>query len=282
MEHYLRDSPATLELRYYDRDGALANVGAVTATVTDAAGVAITGSPFATDNPSTGVYQASTGLLTAMGVYDVTWNLPVSVKRRAQFEVVGAYLFELADLRAADPSLADVVKYPARLLRARRDEITERFEEVAEVSFVPRAHREVLDGDATSTMLLGRVMVDSVLSASIDDVALTVGQLADVKVFPHGLIARSEGAWGAGRRNVVVTYVHGFEIPPSAVSNAAVQVAVASLLKGPLDANARATAVITDIGGYRLTVAGRDGHFGLPEVDSVLAAFRRHRKVGFA
>jgi hypothetical protein len=47
------------------------------------------------------------------------------------------------------------------------------------------------------------------------------------------------------------------------------------LLNSVLDQNERATAVFTEASGYRLTIAGRDGPTGLPEVDAVLQQFGR-------
>ena len=88
--------------------------------------------------------------------------------------------------------------------------------------------------------------------------------------------------WTAGVGNVAVLYEHGRRSPEAPVKRAGIRLAKSVLLPSPLTADERATAVFTDIGGYRLTLPGRDGPTGLPDVDAVLDQFGRlSGRIGF-
>jgi hypothetical protein len=64
---------------------------------------------------------------------------------------------------------------------------------------------------------------------------------------------------------------HGYEAVPEPVRRAGLIYARTLLIRSAMEQSDRATAVFTDIGGYRLTIAGRDGPTGIPDVDAVLS-----------
>lgn len=284
MDRILRGPGATIELRIYDAAGdpVDAGVGNGTAAVVDSAGVAVAGSPFTATNAATGVYQVSIpSTITALDVYTVTWSLPDSTTRTTDFEMVGSFLFAQAELRASDPVLADETLYPDALIVNAREATEQRFEAAAEVSFTDRGARELLDGTGRDSLMCAHTYVRGVIAAKIGGTALSGPQLADLAVYPTGRIVNPSG-WTEGNRNVELLIEHGYQTVPEPVRRAGVLFARSLLLRSALEQSDRATAVFTDLGGYRLTLAGRDGPTGLPEVDAVLSQFGRRHAGSFA
>lgn len=281
MDRILRGPGATIELRIYDAGGNLTNAGGGngTADVVDSAGAAIAGSPFTATNSGTGIYQVSIpATLTTLDVYSVTWNLPDTTERETQFELVGSFLFTQADLRGLDMVLADETAFPDAAIVDARENTEQRFESVADVSFTLRGAREAIDGSGRSSIVSRYHELRRLVSATVNGTAITAG---DVVVFPFGELYREAG-WSEGRRNVVALLEHGYATVPEPVRRAGLLYARSVLLRSALEQSDRATAVFTDIGGYRLTLAGRDGPTGLPEVDAVLSQFGRRPAGSFA
>ncbi len=286
MQQLLRGVGGAVTLRTYDADGIPANpaAGAITADVVDSAGAAIAGSPFAVANPPATLGVLSFDLPSSQDVldtYTVTWNLPGGITRTSEFEIIGAYLFEVGDLRAYDAELTTAA-YPSDSIVELREAITERFEKVAGVSFVPRGDRAYLDGSGSAVLVLPKRQPISVVAITVDDVALAAEDLADVKAYDSGELVWDGGVWTAGFLNVQVLYEHGLQPVPGPVHRVAMMYAAHELKKRVSEENPRATGLSTDAGFWRLTIAGRDGPTGLPEVDAVLADFGRRAPGGFS
>lgn len=278
MEKLLRDAGGgQVDLFNYDANGDLADidgVNAATLTITDSAGAAVAG--FTSSKPATGTYRATLPInLDTLDTYDILWAWPNGQTRRSQFELIGRHLFTIADLRAFDTVLTNETKYTDAMVRTLRDEVTERFEIEAEVSFIRRGARDTVSGDGTSTLLLDHFEAGVLVAVKVDGTALSVEDLANVKVHPFGMLEWDGGTFAVGIRNVSVFYEHGFATPPLPVVRAAKKYARYLLLNSVMDQSERATAVFNEMGGMRLTLAGRDGPTGLPEVDAVLKRFGR-------
>lgn len=275
MDRILRAAGATIEATYYSAGGDPTDPALpVTADVVDSAGVAIAGSPFATTTGGEGTRRFNLPVeLDVLDVYDVTWTDDDGGKRFTQFEMVGGFLFTIAELQAYDADLADEVAYSPALIREIRDNVTERFEQVAHRSFVARGRRMKLDGSDEATLILPLFDPYVLVSAKVGGVALTAEELADVKVKSHGVLQWDGGTWTPGVENVEVLVEYGFRSAPSPIQRAAMRLARHVIKANSGQADERASAVITELGGFRLTLAGRDGPTGLPEVDAVLAQF---------
>ena len=104
--------------------------------------------------------------------------------------------------------------------------------------------------------------------------ALSADELADVIVYPRGLLYRETlGVFPAGRRNVEVVYEHGIQPVPAEIRLAGLRLLRDQLVKSPLDD--RATSQAGEFGTFSLATAGRNGsYFGLPLVDEVLNRYR--------
>jgi hypothetical protein len=286
MDRLLRDFGGAVRLELRDAAGTLVDAtGPVTAAVTDSAGAAMAGSPFIATKPTgtTGTYDVAVPAAAAavLDTYDVRWSATLAgqaVAPRSRFEVVGGFLFTVAELRAADPVLADTAKYPQAALEAAREAAEERLEELCGVAFRPRGARETRSGDGTARLLLGEVEPTRLVSVSIDrgagPVALTAEEVADVRLEPWGEAVRlTKGVWDRGVRNVAVLYERGVALAPEPVRRAALTLAKAALIRSPVPD--RATAESTEAGTIRYSIAGRDGPTGYPEVDAVVEQFGR-------
>lgn len=283
MDRILRDFGGSVTMTTYDEAGAVADAdgsNAPTVVVTDSAGVAVPGFTGARD--SAGVYHANLPAnLETLDEYAVGWSWPNGRSASSSFELVGAFLFATAELRARDSRLLDTVAFPQVKLRAIRAAIEDVFESraVTARAFRPRGRRLTKDGSGRDVLVLPDFDVTvlravSIRSGSTADV-WTSPEIAGVTVDPEGYLIRNSGsAWPEGRRNVTVLYEYGQREVPAMIREVALMAAVDLLLPSPMESG-RATAVFTELGGYRITIAGRDGPFGIPDVDAELARWSR-------
>lgn len=281
MDRVLRGTSASLEIVTYDANGDPVDSGAGngTANVYDGAGTEISGSPMVATRTAVGTYEiVLPSTLVALDTYSVTWSLPDGSTQFSEFEVVGSFLFTQAELRAMDPVLASETDYPDATLIDARDTAEQRFTEVAHVSFTLRGSRFVLDGSGTTKLTLPAHQLQAVLSCTIGGAAVTP---SDLTIYEHGTLYRESG-WIAGHGNVSVHVEHGYLAVPAPIRRAGLLFARTYLLRSALEQSDRATAIFTDLGGYRLSIAGRDGPTGIPEVDAILAQFGRDRAGSFA
>jgi hypothetical protein len=187
-----------------------------------------------------------------------------------------AYYFTIEELRAEYPELTNATKYTDAKLAADRDYAEARFERAAKVAFVPRSATETLIGRGRTTLLLSAIVeVGPLTDVTIDGVALTEPQLAAVVVRKYGALERAD-LWPDGAE-IVVEYVHGYDVPLEPVKGAVMMLAAEKAL--PSTVPARATVLSTDVGSYRLSIADKTGKTGIPEVDAVIAQFGEDKPV---
>lgn len=281
---------------YYDDDGVQQSLTTATSVVVvDGAGTQVYS---ATPTLSAGVLTASIPVasLPHLDAYRVTWIGKVSgvdVSWTDNLELVGGYLFEISDLRAQDRAFADVTKYPSSLLREVRTWVEAVIEgpRAAQVAFVPRHTRIALNGNSPDLnrgfypLLYGGDYRDlitpdfeirEVYSASINGTALTQAEVDAISI-DDNVLHRSAGvqwpAWPWGKGNIVLHYEHGFDAPPGAITRAALLLAREYLVKSDIPGRASATSIGDQL--FRLTIAGRDGVTGIPDVDAAIDQFGR-------
>jgi hypothetical protein len=287
VQRYLRDSAILLALELTDVDDLPTPASAVAVTITDSAGVALTGSPFAgtpvlddDDQPCPGAFTVAVPVAQA-GVLDVyTVDAEYTIddadpqRRRSQFEIVGGFLFGLQKLRDSDDELGDDADDPppAQVLRDARDGAMDRFEHRCRPSFWRRGRRVRLDGKGLEVLVLPDLYPQEIISISVDGVALTSDQLAVLTVYEWGGLGLTADVWPRGYRNIELFYEHGLDSSPQVVSSAGVKLAKSYVIKSPIPD--RATSESTGDGStWRVSVAGRDGPTGIPEVDAILGEF---------
>ena len=266
-DHILRNNRAVLQITF---SAGVAD-GSVTVTVADAAGAVV--STGAATSVGAGVYTYALAPQTTVKNLTVTWagswgGVAQSIQSYA--EVVGAYLFTLAQARMANRgALTSATDYPDTAIREARAGITDFFEEVCGVSFVPRYGRETLDSPSSYDLWLERTRPTRVLASSVDGTALTVGELGALVVYDTGRVYNPSWWSGSLARGVTVEYEHGYQQPPYDIHLAALvylrQLLVAS------DIGDRTIAFTTELGTIRNAVAGSNYPTGIPVVDAALS-----------
>ena len=230
--------------------------------------------------PVTGLgWSVEAPVLSALDTYTVVWSATVdgfAGQWSAAVELVGDHLFSVAELRAADRAFEDVERYPDDVLARVRVQVEDVIEgeSAAGVAMRPRARRVVVSGSGRDCITVPDLEVSGVYAVSVAGSAWSAAMVAGIVPEDDRLYLPS-GVWPAGRRNVVVWYVHGRPRPPAPIRRAGVLLAREYLAGSDLPGRATATTVGDQF--YRITVAGRDGVTGLPEVDAALAQHGRRR-----
>jgi hypothetical protein len=255
------ESPFTLVVR----DGAGAEVASVT--------------PVFADDVLTATIPAAD--LPYLDTYVLDWSATVTGQATSWqtiVELAGGYVFTAAELRAADRAYLDETKYPLVLIKAIRNAVEDTLEgsRAASRAFVPRGAREVLDGSSKRRLFLSRYDVSEVISIVVDGREWSTEEVATVSVDDNTIDLTSTSpisSWPLGSKNVAVHYLHGLASPPSPIKRAALILAAENM--APADIPSRATAASIGDQMFRITVAGRDGVTGIPDVDAAIAQFGR-------
>lgn len=286
--------PAQVRIETRDYDGALtAPTGNVSVVVKDINDETVqSGNASATG--TTGIYTftlSSSTVLDTLGVYTLTATFTISGQTSTvdiQIEVVGDHLFEIHELRAFDPAIADDTRYTAEEIRIARDNATERLEAAAMVALTTRRKQITISGygsthllvpDTEVTSFIGATYLEEVVGADTED-DFSANEILDVEISGYGSLVRTDGnVWQTGFNNYVVEYEHGLNPTPAPWKRAAMILAVENLVHQALPY--RATSQSTDLGEFRISVAnptiGRDT--GIPEVDAIIQLHGRRRPV---
>ena len=190
--------------------------------------------------------------------------------------------FTTAELRAL-PDLSDTVRFPDARLVAAHDWIVAIIERECGTSFIATAVTETLNGNGQAALFLSSPYVRSVTSVTVDDVALTAPELADVLI-QHGALYYSNGTyWSQSTRgNVTVAYTSGYSAaPPADMKEAALRAARNWLLTNDAwsGKDTRTLSITNEFGNMQLSVAGPDRPTGLPEVDATITAWARKVRI---
>ena len=258
-----------------NEDGVLVTPAApVTLAITDGAGTAVGTGPY-TGTAACGSITAAVPVadLAELDLYTCVWTDDDGAEWTSYVELCGGYLVELADVRDLDALYQNESKFPASRLRAARTAAEVRFEAAAGVAMVPRCNRVRLIGDGGYRIVVPNMAVRSVRSITVDDgtgaVALTADELAALTVREWGAIDHTDGTVWEDADVIEVCYEHGLDYPPATVREAMLLLVPEYLTRKALAS--RATAEVTDVGTFRLSVAGARNPTGIPEVDRIAA-----------
>ena len=251
-----------------------------TVTVTNAAGTTVVPETPATDTGTgtfsfnlTSAHTALLDTLTATWVYTRDGN---EESLSTVHEVVGGFLFTVAEFRALGSAYANTSNYPTSAVVDMRTTVEQALEDACDVAFVPRYYRETFSGQGSTTTLLRWPKVTAVRTVTIDGNAVT--PVSSVVAVREGLAYYSSG-WSAGYGNVTIGYEHGFPTPPMRMKRAGLLLAKRWLT--PSAADDRAINMTNETGTYAIMQAGVRGHlFDLPEV--VAAVDQYSLRVGVA
>lgn len=279
-----RNAVATLSHTFLIDEDAVDSSTTVTVTVVDANGLTVASGDATAGEPGAGTYTFVLAPQPQLQVLTVTWTATISgfiVLEQDLVEIVGGFLFTLAEARESDAQLADRTKYPTSALIAARLETEIECEDICGRAFTPHYHRFTTDGTGTDELLLEKTDIRTPIRAvrvapRVDEpfVALTEAQLATLVVTPDNMLRRTDYVWWTeGQSNVIAEYDYGLDGPPKPLKEAAL-VRFRSLItkhrSGIPDRAQSFTAV--DGGTYRLSMPGRFAT-GIPDVDAVYARY---------
>lgn len=278
MRRVLAGTDATVALQLFDADGEPATPAAAPAvTVVDMAGDEVTDSPFATtlagDVASFTLPDTVTG---SLGAYRLSASGDTADGKtlvgRTTIEAVGGFLFGISTLRDRVHRYESEAEYPLDLLRQLRTAVEQRIERPARRAFVPRARRVTALVNDGGRIALPDIDVTRLRSLTIDGTVVDVSGV-EISDGDWGWLQQASGGdWSPGAAAVAV-YEHGLQLPPEPIVDAALVLAGASTVSPTIPA--RATAMATEVGTFRITVPGRDGPTGIPDVDVAIADWGR-------
>jgi hypothetical protein len=250
----------------FDVDGTATDPSPATATVTVtrddgtilASGVSAT-------RTGVGAFSYPLTQTTLLDILTVEWTSSLGTIATV-VEVVGGFLFSIAQARALSP-LSNTATYTTAKLLEARTMVETALEDACGVAFVPRYAKTTVNGSGTSTLLLPP-RVRSIRSASNEGVAVSAPYLATMRLLSTGELYYPS-LWASGFANYELAYEWGYDYPPPRVSQAALLWAKSWLVKGPIDD--RWTSMTSEDGTYALSTPGmRGANSGLPEVDQVI------------
>jgi hypothetical protein len=195
--------------------------------------------------------------------------------------VADAALFSIDEARAfGRGQLADPAKYEDEVIEAEERSIRQRFERIAGVAFVQRTDTELLDGRFSYEIWASQrnPAIESpprpiaVTAAAIDGLAFTDDELADLVTYPGGLLVRRLNLWAGvwpNRRNVSITYSHGWQEVPLPIRRAALMVCCDELVASDLSSLTTGYSDATTT--YTFVASATPKHwFRIPEVNAIL------------
>jgi hypothetical protein len=271
LDRYQRGVSATLTLAVQVNEvGTDPSPDQATVTITRADGTALVTDGAAVNGDSGGFQYVLTPAQTALlDLLTVDWTFTLGGEAQTlttYAEIVGGFHFNLAELRQFDP-IDNQLQYSTDRLRRARTLAETAIEDACGVAFVPRYSYRSVNSYGGTGLDLGP-MVTRVRSASLNGVALTTGELADVTY--AGAPGRSSG-WSSGVWTV--GYEHGYPFCPPQVADASKRLARYFLVDSPIDD--RFTSVSTDNGTFGIVTEGvRGAPTSIPRVNAVIEQFK--------
>lgn len=246
-----------------DRDGA--SVVSAASVTTTASSVSYTLAGQTAEANLTAVWT----LATASGA--MTISEPV--------EVVSFASVSLAEIRTRRP-LDDANRYPDALLLAARTQLEDELSDAAGVSFVGNEFTVRLDAPHGNELFLPVGRPKSLTGVSINGVALSDAEVADIIVDTRagslykrwGWTAYGVDGWYRGRLNITVTGIAGFDRPVGGLSSAMAKGVRYMVVDSPTQD--RAISVSSEDGTTQnMMVAGlRGAIFAIPELNMIAQA----------
>lgn len=268
----LRTASVVLTHIFYVDETPTDATGAVTYSVKRLDGTVVA-SGSASGPAPTGTYTFTVPAQTQVDTLTVDWTGLVAgatVTARDIVEIVGGYLFGLAEARAQPPAL-DTIKWPTAKLAQKRIGVETECEEICGQAFVPRFARVqfTLDGDTRGTTLVNKLTlphigVRTLRACTVDGVTQSV---AGLTVSQSGVLRGLTWAGVATGTSVIVEYEYGMDYPPEDLKDAAMLRLRSRLSAGDTGVPQRALSFsVADGGVYRLsTPSGKKT--GIPDVD---------------
>lgn len=276
--HALSGTPVTLDVTYYS-GGVIADPGTVTVGVVLPDGATLEPVP---EVVGTGASPRSAtipaGSTAALGAGRATWTSTTLGSVTTDVEIVGDLLFTVAEARAwPNSKVSDAEKYPAAVLERERARITDWFQRICHVAFVPRGKQIELSGQGRCHLWLPDLRVLRVQAVEVREgtawVPFTQDELDDLIVERSGRLTRATGTpFPVGHSNVRVRYEHGHDRCPAEIRRAALLTLMDDVGTAPV--SRRATQVVSPTSTEYLWTPGmRGSSVALPDVHAILEQF---------
>lgn len=281
----LQTAQVVLSHTFYVDEAPTDAVGSVTCSVKRLDGTVVTSGT--ASGPVSHVYTFTVPAQTQLDMLTLDWTGTVagaSVTARDYIEIVGGYIFGLAEARAMPPVL-DVTRYPTDKLAQKRIGVEQECEEICGQAFVPRFARIKFTLDSqtrgttlTSKMLLPSIQVRALRAITIDGVTQT---LTGVTVSSAGVLRGLAWTGTDLGTTIIVEYEHGLDYPPEDLKDACMLRLRSRLSQGDSGVPQRALSFsVADGGVYRLSTPS-GAKTGIPDVDGVYERYTFDRG-GFA
>ena len=226
--------PTTLTKTWYV-DGDATDVGTVTVGIVDADGTEVVAAGTAvTSDGGDGTYTYTLGVQTEVAVLTVTWTVDTSPTQALVdiVEIVGGWMFTEAELRAFQGADITAAAYTDAQIDEVRDAITEEFEQICGVGFIPRFRRQVLPGTGSNELDVTRAKVQSVLACTISGTTVATSNFVPDELIP--VVYRTNGVFSrptaSNPANVTISYRYGHPTVPPAIKRAALILAHSRLV----------------------------------------------------
>lgn len=193
--------------------------------------------------------------------------------------------FTLAEFRIVCPDIGEATDPQVLAAAAYFTTIVER--EIGE-PLIPRTFTQTIDGTDLPTLVLGHTNVRSLTAVTVGGVTIDPASLSSTNgvlrytsnYYPTGI------PWTLGASNIVVTYVAGAYATCPADVKDAVMWATRDRLMAQSDQagiDTRRTSVTTEFGTTNYVLPGENRPTGYPDLDAVIASYRRNTpSYGFA
>ena len=273
LERVLQNTPLTVSHQFAE-DGVAVDPGSVTVGITRADGTVLEAPGQATGGAGT---APRTFLLTSshtalLDTLTITWDSPTKGEVVSYVEVVGGFMFTLAELTALKPGNAT---WTTTQKVEKRNEVEEAIEREYGAAVVPRYSYETIRTTDSWPLQLRWPVIRSIRSLShtygTTTTALTQSELDTLTFTARGQVHGY--SWTLGYGTWTIGYEHGLDYPPARLKLNALRLARQWLVNGPIDDRAAVFNAGADGGTYSLVVPGRNQSvFGLPDLDAVINA----------
>lgn len=270
VQRVLMDSTARIAEPFLDGLGASPTPPIDTAsyTIRNSEGVVTSsGTANPTANPSEFWVPLTTVDTAILDRLTITWANPSVGEMSSTVEIVGGFLFSIADLRATSTVLANTTRYTSLALANLRTAVEDALEGELGYALVPRFGTQTFASGGSSLRL--SPYLRSVRSASDDGAALVIGDL-DLAYDAVGYVTGYQ-FYGP----TTLGFEHGMDAPSPRAQMAGLQLAKSWAITGPIDdRTTNFTSPETGITSTYATPGFGGSIFGLPSVDQWVASAR--------
>lgn len=277
VERILRGSPATVTMTFYNGSTAVNADTPPTVTITKADGTTLTSGT--ASGPTSNVYSFIIPAQTNLNFLTVTWAGAVSgqaVTVTSYAEIVGGFLFSLAELRGFDSQIT-TTRFPDAKLIEERLSVEAEFEDITKRSFTPRFYREAYADVADGYIVLQKPEAHAITKLTVDGVDrlswVTANYIRYDPYDPRALTLTPEALGLLYATQVTIEYEYGLKQVPRKVRDAGIKRAKINLLGQNSAIDERATTLSTpEFGTMTLATPGRSGfQTGIPDIDVILS-----------